>query len=120
MVKIKNFKTAFNVEGEEFVMLQVQGGVEPVQSKQTGRMYLTVRTAMVPCTFDEVTAEALIGSELPGRVEKVLTEEPYEYTVPETGEVIMLSHRYEYVTDEIPQPASKPIPAEKVHQLAEA
>lgn len=119
MVKIKNFKTAFNNEGKEFVMLQVQGDVEAVQSKQTGRMYLTVRTAMVPCTFDEATAEALIGTELPGRIEKVLTEEPYEYTVPETGEVVTLTHRFEYVADEIPKPASKPIPAERV-QLLEA
>ena len=118
MVKIKNFKTAFNAEGKEFTMIQVTGEVEAVQSKQSGRMYLTVRTAMVPTTFDEATAESLIGNELPGRVEKVACPE-YEYTVPESGEVVTLTHRFEYVPDEIHQPASKPIPAERV-QLLEA
>lgn len=99
-------------------MIQVTGEVEAVQSKQSGRMYLTVRTAMVPTTFDEATAESLIGNELPGRVEKVACPE-YEYTVPESGEVVTLTHRFEYVPDEIHQPASKPIPAERV-QLLEA
>lgn len=118
MVKIKDFKTAFNAEGKEFVMLIVSGDVEPVQSKQTGRIYLTMRTATVPCTFDEQTAQSLIGCELPGRVEKVSCPE-YQYTSSETGEVVTLTHRFEYVNDEVPQPASKPIPAERV-QLLEA
>ncbi|MBK7691211.1 MAG: hypothetical protein IPJ31_08870 [Bacteroidetes bacterium] len=73
-------------DGREFVSLKVQGGIEPVQSLQTGKIYLTARTAYVATTFDEQTAAALVGSELPGKVVKVASE-PYEYTSERTGEL---------------------------------
>jgi hypothetical protein len=53
------------------------------------------------CTFDELTCQSLIGTELPGSVRKVECEE-YEYTIKDTGEVITLSHRFEYVEQEAP------------------
>ena len=95
MVKIIAVKKSANKEGKEFFSLKVQGGVEAIQSNETGRMYLTVRTCYVSTTFDEATAEALIGSELPGTVKRVESL-PYEYTIKATSEVITLSHRYEY------------------------
>ncbi len=36
---------------------------------------------------------------MPGKVEKVETE-PYDYTVKDTGEVITLTHRFEYIAEE--------------------
>ena len=36
---------------------------------------------------------------MPGKIEKVEVE-PYEYAIPETGELITLSHRYEYLSEE--------------------
>jgi len=98
MVKIIAVKKSANKEGKEFFSLKVQGGVEAIQSQQTGKIYLTVRNCYVSTTFDEATAEALIGTELPGIVKRVESE-PYEYTVKGTGEVIMLSHRYEYTPE---------------------
>ena len=73
-----------------------QGGVAAVKSQETGRTYLTVRKARIACTFDEQTCESLIGSELDGKVIKVPVE-PYEYALPDTGEVMTLEHRYEYI-----------------------
>ena len=101
MVKVIEVKQSQNIEGKPFVSLKIQGGVEAVQSQQTGKMYLTVRTCYIPTTFDTATAESLIGSEMPGTVKKVESE-PYEYTVKDTGEVVMLSHRYEYVPEDVP------------------
>lgn len=95
MVKIISLKKSENKEGKPFYSLKVQGGVEAVQSNQTGKMYFTVRTCLVPTTFDEATAQSLIGSMLPGTVTRVASE-PYEYTIKATGEVIKLAHRYEY------------------------
>jgi hypothetical protein len=46
---------------------------------------------------------SLLGQELPGRVEKVECE-PYEYAIPQTGEIVLLTHRYEYVEEEQPVP----------------
>ena len=99
MVKIVDFKTYQKEDGSEFCALKVQAGVEAVKSKLTGKMYLTARTATVPCTFDEATCEALIGSDLPGTIRKVSVE-PFEYTVPDTGEIITLTERNEFVNEE--------------------
>jgi len=101
MVKIIATKTSQNTDGKSFVSLKVQGGIEAVQSQQTGKAYLTARTCYVSTTFDEATAESLIGTQLPGTVQRVLSD-PYDYTVKETGEVIKLSHRYEYTMEETP------------------
>lgn len=99
MVKIMDYKTYQREDGTEFHSLVVQGGIEAVKSKQTDRTYLTIRQARVACTFDEDTCKELIGTSMPGKIEKVEVE-PYEYAIPETGELITLSHRYEYLSEE--------------------
>lgn len=99
MVKIIKWKLSENSQGKDFISLKLQGGVEAIQSQQTGRFYLTAKTCYIPCTFSPDTAEALIGSDMPGKVVRVESE-PYEYTVKETGEVIVLNHRYEYRPDD--------------------
>ncbi|MFH4969318.1 hypothetical protein V8G61_14025 [Gaetbulibacter sp. M240] len=96
MVTVKEIKKAENSKGEEFYGLIVQSGAVPVKSKRSGRVYITAKTAFVATTFDEETASSLIGSEFEGTIRKVETD-PYEYTIEETGEIITLSHRYEYV-----------------------
>lgn len=96
MVTVKEIKKAENSKGEEFFGLIVQSGAMPVKSKKTGRIYFTAKTAFVATTFDEETATSLVGTEFEGTVKKVETA-PYEYTIEETGEIIELSHRWEYV-----------------------
>ncbi|WP_298265931.1 hypothetical protein [uncultured Lutibacter sp.] len=96
MVTVKEIKKAKNSNGEDFFGLIVQSGAMTVKSKQTGRVYFTAKTAFVATTFDEETAASLIGVEFEGHIRKVPAE-PYEYTIEETGEIITLSHRWEYV-----------------------
>lgn len=95
MVTVKDYKQRTNKEGENFFVLVLQGEVAPVKSSETGRMYFTAKTCTVSSTFDEETCKQLIGMQFPGQIIKVETE-PYEFTIPETGEVIQLSHRWEY------------------------
>ena len=95
MVTVKEVKKAENSMGEEFYGLIVQSGAVAVKSKETGRIYFTAKTAFVSTTFDEETANSMIGQEFEGTIKKVETD-PYEYTIEETGEVIQLSHRWEY------------------------
>lgn len=95
MVRIINFKQYSSEDGKVFNVLELQGGIEMVKSQTTDRYYATARKATMPSTFDENTCKSLIGTELSGQIIKVQTE-PYEYTIQETGEVIELSHRYEY------------------------
>lgn len=98
MVKIVDFKTYQRNDGSEFCALVVQGGIEAVKSQETNRMYFTARTVNVPCTFSESTCKALIGSDFLGSIQKVEVE-PYDYTIPNTGEVVTLTHSYQYVDE---------------------
>jgi hypothetical protein len=52
MVRVIAWKPAQNKEGKDFISIQLQGGIEAIQSQQTGKMYLTARTAWIPSTFE--------------------------------------------------------------------
>ncbi len=99
MVTIINFKERNKEDGTSFFVLEVQGGIEMVQSKATSNFYATAKKAYLPSTFDALTCQALIGTQMPGSIEKEACE-PYEYTVKETGEIITLNHRYSYAPEE--------------------
>jgi len=101
MVRIIDYKERKREDGTFFYVLEIQGGVEMVKSKETGSFYATVKKANVPSTFDEQTCIGLIGSEMPGKVIKEECE-PYDYVVKETGEEIILYHRWVYSPDDLP------------------
>ena len=98
MVRIVNYQKRQSEEGKDFFTLELQGGIEMVKSQQTGKFYVTARKASIPSTFDEQTCISLVGTELPGKVQKVACE-PYDYVIKETGETLKLSHKYEYVEE---------------------
>ncbi|MBK0369806.1 hypothetical protein [Flavobacterium agrisoli] len=95
MVRIINYVKRQTEEGKEFCVLEIQSGVEMVLSSKTNQFYATAKKANITSTFDEVTCKALIGTEMPGTIEKIACQ-PFEYTIKETGEVITLNHRYRY------------------------
>jgi hypothetical protein len=95
MVTIVDYKQRQNAEGKEFFTLSIQGGVEFVKSSKTGEFYATAWKSSITCTFNEVVCKSLIGKTLPGEIQKMEVE-PYEYHLPETGETIMLSHKYRF------------------------
>ena len=106
MVTIVNFKKRLSSEGKEFYSLILQGGIEMVRSAETGNFYATVKQCSITSTLDEVGCQSVLGEKLPGKIEKV-TCEPYEYVIQDTGEVIELSHRWQYVPEST-APASSP------------
>jgi hypothetical protein len=94
MVRITDFKERLSAKGT-FNALVLQGDLEFMVSKETGKMYATASKCTIPSTFDAATCQALIGKTMNGSIIKVECDD-YEYTIPETGEVIKLSYRYEY------------------------
>lgn len=118
MVKIIDYKISQSTDGKDFVSLKLQGGVEPIQSMQTGKFYLTAKTCYIPSTFDVASASALVGSSLPGQVVRV-DSEPYEYTIKDTGEVISLSHRYEYQPEPVRSNSTVEHSSEPLLELAD-
>lgn len=103
MVTVINFKERNKEDGTSFFVLEIQGGLEMVRSQSTGQFYATAKKAYLPSTFDAMTCQALVGTQMPGSIEKEECE-PYEYTVQSTGEIITLSHRYCYVPEEAVKP----------------
>ena len=98
MVKIINYKTATSNDGNQFILLKVSGGLQPVQSMTTGKIYFKGKTAYVASNLDEASAQAVIGSEMPGVINRVACE-PYDI-VESTGESITIDYRYEYQLEE--------------------
>jgi hypothetical protein len=98
MVTIIDYSKRKNSEGEEFFLLVLQGGVEMVKSNETGRYYATARQCKIPSTFDENTCKNLIGEQMPGSIQKVKCE-PYEYAIPDTGELIELDFHWTFVKE---------------------
>ena len=94
MVTVVNVHKRNGSKGE-FFALELLGNVEMIQSQETGRFYATARRCSVPSSFDENTALMMIGSKMPGTIDRVQAD-AYDYTIPETGDVIKLAHTYEY------------------------
>jgi hypothetical protein len=100
MVRIIGYKERNKDDGTSFFVLELQGGIEMVKSKETGNFYATAKKAFIPSTFDEATCSALVGSEMEGKIVKEACEE-FTYTIKETGEEVTLQHRWVYTTDEV-------------------
>lgn len=104
MVTITDYKRNETSEQKEFFCLHIKGGIEPVQSK-SGAFYLTARSCWVSTTFTEEMCKALVGTKMPGHVAKVSCD-PYEYTVKETGEQIILDYQWRYLPEEMEDTAN--------------
>lgn len=80
------------------IALDLLGDVEMIQSQDTGRFYATARRCSVASSFDERTAQMMVGRSMPGTIERTGCA-AYDYTIPESGEVIKLAHTYQYVPE---------------------
>lgn len=98
MVRIIGFKQREKENGTPFFILELQGGVEMIRSTETGQFYATAKKTYVTSTFDEQTCKALIGTEISGTIVKKEVE-PYSYVVKETGEELILTHRWLFVPE---------------------
>ncbi|MDD4993318.1 MAG: hypothetical protein PHR83_13920 [Paludibacter sp.] len=98
MVTIVNYKERQREDGTSFHVLEIQGGIDLVMSQTTGQFYATSKRAYLSSTFNAQACEALLGTKIPGEIEKQPCE-PYPYLVKETGETMILSHRWIYVPE---------------------
>jgi hypothetical protein len=98
MVTIIDFSKRKNLKGEEFNALVLASGLEMIKSHETGRYYATAKKTSMPSTFDEATCRSLIGTQVPGSIQKVECE-AYKFSVPGSGEVLTLNHRWVYLKE---------------------
>ena len=95
MFTVTGFVERVKQNVNSFIALEITGGVELIQSNNTGRFYATVRKCTIPSTFNEAIAKSVVGSQIPGNVVRVLVE-PYDFINPRTGELMQLQHSYAY------------------------
>ena len=95
MLKVKNYHLRKGENGEQYISLELEGDVSFVQSQATGKFYATTKRCFMYAAMDETTAKGLVGTMFPGTIERV-SSDPYEYTVPSTGEVKILNYTYQY------------------------
>lgn len=98
MVIVKNYHVREGEQGN-FISLELMGDIELVQSTNTGRYYATARRCFISSTFDEATAKMMVGKNVPGVIKRVPCE-PYDYTIPETGEIVNLGYTWDYAPEE--------------------
>jgi hypothetical protein len=95
MVTVTGFMERQRKDGSSFIVLEISGSLELIQSSTSGNFYATVRKCSIPSTFDENVAKGLIGSQIPGDIVRVNVP-AYEYINKRTGEVMSLQHAYSY------------------------
>ncbi|WP_435356160.1 hypothetical protein [Emticicia sp. SJ17W-69] len=96
MLTVTNYQQRSSKEEKTYFALELQSDdLEFVISQATGRYYVTARKCWISTTFNEEICKKMIGKSMVGSIAKVQCE-PYEFTIPETGEVITRQHRYDY------------------------
>lgn len=95
MVTVTGFIERTRKDSTKFIALEISGGLEIVQSNNTGKFYGTVKKTSIPCSFGEDFAKTLIGTQMPGNIVRVNVEK-YNYLNKITGEIIQLQHGYSY------------------------
>jgi hypothetical protein len=98
MVTVKDYHVRQGDNGSEYISLELTGDVCFVQSQTTGRFYAAAKRCFMYAALDEPTAKSLVGSRMPGSIERVACD-PYEYTIESTGEVLSLAYSYVYRPD---------------------
>ena len=96
MVIVSDYMERVNASsGQTFVLLELSGGLELVQSQNTGKFYATSRKCRIPSTFNADVAKLMVGQQIDGDIVRVESD-PYDYTNKTTGEIITLTHSYAY------------------------
>jgi hypothetical protein len=96
MVKIIGTETKVNPKTkEQYNVIVLLGNVEILKSKSTGKPYLTAKKVTMPTTLTSQQAEELVGTNLPGAIEKVDCPE-YEIKMPGSNKKVRISHTFQF------------------------
>jgi proteasome assembly chaperone (PAC2) family protein len=104
MLKVIDAKTRVNSKTkEEYNVVVLQGNVEIQKSQSTGKYYLASKTIEIPTTLNQNEIKHLIGTSIPGKIEKVDCAE-YLVPVPNSNKKLKINHTFAYSpsdTDEV-------------------
>ncbi|MBK7882302.1 MAG: hypothetical protein IPJ83_17350 [Saprospiraceae bacterium] len=69
-----------------------------VRSQETGNFYATAKKCTITSTLSKQFAAEMVGKQTLRRIVRRIVE-AYDYLVPETGEIVEMSHRWTYVPE---------------------
>lgn len=96
MVKIIDAQTRVNSKSnEKYNVIVLLGDVQVMNSKSSGKPYLSAKKVTIPTTLDEAQAKELVGTTLPGVIEKVDCPE-YEIKMPNSNKKVKITHTFQY------------------------
>jgi hypothetical protein len=95
MVTVTNYAERQRKDGSSFIVLEITGGLELVQSSSSNNYYATVRKCTIPSTFSAQIAQTLVGTQIAGNIVRINVP-PYEFVNKRTGEIMQLQHGYSY------------------------
>jgi hypothetical protein len=99
MVQIIGFEKKKNEKTKEsYSVLILSGEPEVMISKSSGRPYVSARKTTIPCALEENQAQALIGKELPGSIERVSCT-PFEVKLA-NGKKVKISTAFQFLPTE--------------------
>ena len=98
MVQIIGFEKKQSKSKESYAVLILAGEPEVMISKSSGRPYISAKKTTIPCALEENQAQALIGKELPGSIERVACT-PFEVKLA-TGKKVRISTAYQFLPAE--------------------
>ena len=98
MVQIIGFEKKQSKTNASYSVLILQGEPEIMISKTSGRPYVSARKTTIPCALEDNQAQALIGKELPGSIERVSCT-PFEVKLA-TGKKVKISSVFQYLAPE--------------------
>ncbi|UPK68301.1 hypothetical protein [Chitinophaga filiformis] len=94
MVTVKSYFINQSSEGKTYICFDLIGDMEVLTGK-SGKLYVDVKKCSIPTRVDEATAKLMLGRQIAGSIVKKQCP-PFEYTIPGTGEVVTIAHKYEY------------------------
>jgi len=104
MLKVIDAQTRVNSKTkEEYNIVVLQGNIEIQKSQSSGKFYLGSKTISIPTTLTQNEAKQLIGSGIPGEIEKVDCPE-YLVPVPNSTRKLKITHTFRYspsIADEV-------------------
>jgi hypothetical protein len=99
MVQIIGFEEKKNGKTKApYSVLILSGEPEVMISKSSGRPYVSAKKTTIPCALEANQAQALIGKELPGSIERVSCT-PFEVKLA-TGKKVKVSSVFQYIAPE--------------------
>jgi len=98
MVQIIGFEKKQSKSKESYAVLILAAEPEVMISKSSGRPYISAKKTTIPCALEENQAQALIGKELPGSIERVACT-PFEVKLA-NGKKVKIATAFQFLPAE--------------------